>query len=326
MTALRFGLGMALVVTATGIVSAQSPSFRTKPLPPPPGEARQVVQPVSASEVLTGQTESAPTGTLPAGPLPAGSVESPWCGATPAGAYTNPIGGNGPVTYELLGYTGPSMPVLGGVLNNRLNVGWVVGTDARTLFFNQTHDAANVLIFGYTYTFNKGRNDVANGIDVATPRQRQAINPDTGFPQFDGNGNPVFERNPIDGLARYTVRSFQRQSFNFGVGRDWWLNGPAYVGAASESNWRFGADLGGRWGTGHIDLVPLNNRENYLRRAGVYHGFYAGTSIQYERTFGNTILYTGLRVQWAYNWMNYVLPQDGDMQDVNILMTLGVRF
>lgn len=321
MTATRLSLGIAIGVLAVGGAAAQTPLYRTKPLPPPPGEARQVVQPASASQVLTGEPDK-----LPPGPLPAGSVESPWVGGAPAGSYDTTVGGNGPLTYEWVSYTGPSFPILGGVLNNRLNVGWMVGTDARTLFFNQTQDAAWVLVLGYSYIFNKGQDERHMPLDVATPRQRQAINPVTGFPQFDGSGNAVFERNPIDGLATYTVHSFQRQTFNFGLGRDWWLNGPATVGAEQGSNWRFGAEAGGRRGTGHINLIPIDNRTNHLRRAGVHHGFYLGTALTYERAFGNTILYTGLRWQWGYNWMNYVLPQDGDTQDMNLLLSAGIRF
>ena len=202
----------------------------------------------------------------------------------------------------------------------------MVGVDGRSLFFNQNHDAAWVLILGYSYIFNKGQNEVDNAIDVATPRQRQAIDPITGNLRFDGNGNVILERNPIDGLAKYSVHSFHRQTVNFGIGRDWWLNGPATVGGESGTNWRFGSEIGGRWGVGHVNLIPVDNRNNYLRRAGIHHGLYLGSSISWERPFGNTILYGGMRVQWTYNWMNYVLPQDGDLQDVNILMTLGIRF
>jgi hypothetical protein len=323
MTATRLSLGIAIGVFALSGATAQTPLYRTKPLPPPPGEARQVIQPATASQVLTGEPDK-----LPPGPLPAGSVESPWVGGAPAGSYDTTVGGNGPLTYEWIGYTGPSFPILGGVLNNRLTVGWMVGTDARTLFFNPTQDAAWVLVLGYSYVFNKGQNDLHNALDVATPRDRQAIDPVTGQPRFDANFNPIIERNPIDGIGRYTVHSFHRQTVNFGIGRDWWLNGPATVGCASPSNWRVGAEAGGRWGTGHINLQVADpaDRGNHLRRAGVHHGFYLGTSVTYERSFGNAILYTGLRGQWGYNWMNYVLPQDGDTQDLNLLLTCGVRF
>ena len=95
----RIGFSVALLLWALGSATAQTPMFRTKPFPPPPGEARQTVSPVSASQVLTGEAERAPQG-----PLPAGSGESPWSGGVQAGAYEMPVGGNGPLTYEILGY------------------------------------------------------------------------------------------------------------------------------------------------------------------------------------------------------------------------------
>ena len=41
---------------------------------------------------------------------------------------------------------------------------------------------------------------------------------------------------------------------------------------------------------------------------------------------GAWILFGGLRGEWGHNWMNLVPPQDGNIQDVNVLLTLGVRF
>jgi hypothetical protein len=305
---------------AIGTVAAQTPLYRSKPLPPPPGEARQVIKPVSASEVLTGQPEKPAVPAAPAA-LPPGSVESPFSGAGPAGDYNGWTGSTGALTYELMGYNGPSFPVLGGILNNRLTVGWTVGFDSRTLFFNEDHTAAWTLILGYSYTFNKGQDEQVNAAEVATARQIQ-----TGV---DANFNPIFSRNPIDGLAPQYIRALHRQSFNFGFGRDWWLNGPGVLGQEPVSNWRYGVDVGGRWGTGHVDMMPqfpTDQRSTFFRRGGIYHGVYLSQHLQYERSFGNAILYAGFRTQWGYNFMNMVPPNDGDLQDFNFTMIYGVRF
>jgi hypothetical protein len=318
MTATRWGLGIVWSILLSGIVAAQTPLYRSKPLPPPPGEARQVVKPVSASEVLTGEAERP---AMPAGPLPAGSIESPWCGGALAGDCNGPTGGNGPLTYEIMGYTGPSFPILGGTLNNRLVVGWMTGFDTRTLFFNQDQTAAWTLILGYSYTFNKGQDEQVNSIEVATPRQIQ-----TGV---DSNFNPIFTRNPIDGLSAQYIRALHRQTVNFGFGRDWWLNGPGALGSEPASNWRVGSEVGGRWGTGHVNFqtqFPSNQQATFFRRGGVHHGIYLGSHVQYERSFGSAVLYSGMRLQWGFNWMNYVPPTDGDLQDLNVHWTFGVRF
>ncbi|MFO0937200.1 MAG: hypothetical protein U0798_11880 [Gemmataceae bacterium] len=328
MTASRIGFGLLLSIWAVGTSTAQTPLFRSTPLPPPPGEARQSVTPMTASQVLAGDGDKAvsPMSTLQGPSLPPGSVESPWSGEVQAGGYNLPVGANGPITYELNGISGMSFPVLGGVLNNRLVMGWTVGFDGRTLFYNRNHDSAWVLSVGYSYIFNKGQNEVDNAMPIATPRQVQQTNPLTGQPVFDGNGNPVLVRSPIDGLANYTLNSMHRQYFNFGIGHDWWLNGPSTTGNEQSTNWRFSTEIGGRWGTGHVNLVPVNDPTNYLRKSGIIHAMYIGSGLGWERPFGNVVVYGGMNFQWTYNWMNLVPPQDGNLQDFNILFNGGIRF
>jgi hypothetical protein len=309
----RLILGLFSSIALLGLAKAQTPLYRSKPLPPPPGDARQVIKPVSATDVLTGEN---PQPQMMPGPLPAGSIESPWCGGVQAGDCNNSIGGNGPLTYEIIGYTGPSFPILGGVLNNRLTVGWMVGADTRTLFFNQERDAAWVLVLGYSYIFNKGQDEQVKEIDVLTRSFVDDLTVQGG------------RRRVGDALLGQYVTALHRETLNFGFGRDWWLNGPGSLGNEPASNWRVGTEIGGRWGTGHVNLVPKQFTPpfDYNRRGGVYHGIYLSAYTNYERSFGNVIMYSGLKVQWAYNWMNYVPPQDSDLQDLNILMTFGVRF
>lgn len=243
---------------------------------------------------------------LPAGPLPPGSYSGPYCGPNAAGC-NGPVGGNGPLTYELYFYTGPSF-IVGGdkELNAALGTGWAVAGGGKTLHFNQTADAAWVLTTGITYLYSSGQRDY---IGVAT---RPTANT-TGAPQTE----------PVNA---FRVKAFNRPALEFAIGRDWWLNGPAVVGQECGWNNRFGVDVGGRWGHNSISLVPLADPSNYFRRSSVFHAVTIGAHYTVEMPMGAWIGFLGGRVQWAYNWSNVVPPIGGNTQDVGLLMTAGVRF
>ena len=63
-----------------------------------------------------------------------------------------------------------------------------------------------------------------------------------------------------------------------------------------------------------------------MRKHDVYHGVFLGAHADYEIPMGATILFGGLRTQWGYTWTDLIPPQDGEIMDVNLLMTLGVRY
>jgi hypothetical protein len=70
--------------------------------------------------------------------------------------------------------------------------------------------------------------------------------------------------------------------------------------------WRFGGSFGGRWGTAHVDLVPVDDRENYLRKTGVTQSLYLSGHVDREVNFGGWILFAGLRTEWDYTWTNII--------------------
>jgi hypothetical protein len=249
----------------------------------------------SATTVLT-----APPGAVN---YPDGTVHSPAC---PGGLCNGPVGANGPITYELYGRNGPSLVVGGSELSGRLNTGWQIGGGAHTLFFNTTRDAAWVFDTGISYTYNRGRQERGGPFDVQTPPFNRATQP--------------------DGIHPYLVRGLHRTSFNFGFGRDWWLNGPGVVGHEIQSNRRVGLDVGGRWGTSHVDLVPTANLNNYLRRQSVFHSIVLGTHGDWERPMGNWILFAGVRGELDYTFLNVVPPNGSDIVSVNFLFQMGVRY
>jgi hypothetical protein len=314
MAAQRIRLGVVLAGVLVGGPAAfgQSGSGQAAPLPPPPPTSLGAGTPYLAPPSSTGT--GGPTATLtaapgPAAPLPPGSVPSPWCGASPAGAgCCGPVGANGPVTYELYARTGPDLVIGGGhVFAGALHTGWNVTGGGRSLFFNTPGDAAWYLDLGLGFTYNRGTDRVINVFSPA-PRDQQG--------QLQGP----------DEIHPFRVRDLFRTTFNYAVGRFWWLNGPGYVGAESDWNSRVGLDVGGRWGTNHVNLVPVADPSNYLRRGGVSQGVFLGASWDWEKPMGGWVLFGGVRAEWGYTWMNLVPPQDGDLQDVHLLMTVGWRF
>ena len=46
----------------------------------------------------------------------------------------------------------------------------------------------------------------------------------------------------------------------------------------------------------------------------------------WEYPMGAWSLFGRLLSEFGHNWMNLVPPQDGNVQDINALLTLGVRF
>ena len=301
---IRLGVvGAALLVVGPAAVAQTDQGSR---LPPPP-----------PTSLGTG----APTAVLTAPPgVPTADHAPPpnpglWCGDTLAGVgCCGPVGANGPVTYDLYIRTGPSFIIGGGnVFSGALESGWNVTGGGRSLFFNQAGDSAWYLDLGLGYTYTSGGDRVIN---VFSPRETIS---DPNDPNFGELAGP-------DEIHPFRVRSLHRTTFNYALGRFWWLNGPGYLPAAADWNSRVGFDVGGRWGTNHVDLIPVAEPDNYLRRHGVSHGIYVGANWDWERTMGAWVLFGGLRAEWGHNWMNLAPPQDGNIQDINALLTLGVRF
>ena len=294
-----------------GLFAAANALGQTLP-PPPPMSSGTGLSPYQAP--ATPGTGSA-TNTLTAPPsatgLPPGSVQSPWVGGVPAGSsYSNQVGGNGPITYEIYFRTGLNVVVGGSPeLSGGLRNGVIVGGGGRTLFMNTARDAGWATDLGLSYNYTLG--DDARVLTVFTP---QATNPQTG------------NLNGPDELNTFTVRSLFRTTFNYAIGRDWFLNGPASYGPEQTWNSRIGVDVGGRWGTSHVNLIPTSDPTQYLRKSGVTHGVYLGFNWNWEIPLGAAIIFTGVRAEWGVTMMNIIPPESSNLQDVNLLWNIGLRF
>ena len=318
MTVQRILLGMALLGGAAHTARAQTPAA-----PPPPAAEVPAFpsgpRPLSAGTGLTnvptpllgGAPSPAlaqPTTTLTA--TPAATMNLPGAGCGPGGANCcGPVGGNGGVTYEVFTRTGPSLIVGGSPdLSGAAQFGWMVEGGGRSLFFNVPHDAAWVAELSLMYAYN-GAND--RGLDVFA---RQPKNPQTGI------------LNGPDQIQPFTLRGITRTGLNFGLGWDWFLNGPGFLGYEQAWNSRFGVDVGGNYGTIRVDLIPSADVENYFRRYSTTTGIQFGTHYNVEMPMGAWILFGGVRAQYGFHHSNVVPPLSGNFQDLNLLLTAGFRF
>jgi hypothetical protein len=272
----------------------------------------------SLDQMTSGTPVGLPPGADPVGTLndvgrvglPPGSYASPWY--TDGPGCCGPVGRNGPVEYELYARTGPNWAFGSGAFTDRLNAGWTVAGGGRSLFYNRTGDAAWAFDIGLSYQYNRGTpNDMVNLFIRQPPQQ----NPITG----------AAEEQP-DVLTSTRIRGLHRTAVTFAVGRDWWAWGPGNPGAEAGWNLRYGVDVGGRWGTAHVDLVPENDPTQYARRQKVFQGVYLGFHTNFEVPVGGWIWCSGIRAQWGYDWMDIVPPIKGDVQYVDLLVTTGFRF
>ena len=133
-----------------------------------------------------------------------------------------------------------------------------------------------------------------------------------------------------------TVEDLNRTFVNVGFGRDWYLFGqaPTYLncpcgggcgdngcGSCGGPVWRIGIDGGGRYGTAKLELHEIRHRGDTI--AGVFVGAHSDVEIP----CGCCIFQAGIRVEWDYTWMDILQEHnDADVEDINLLFTIGTRF
>jgi hypothetical protein len=91
--------------------------------------------------------------------------------------------------------------------------------------------------------------------------------------------------------------------------------------SCDTTSWRVGFDAGGRWGTARLETHQLKHRSDVIGSA-----FFAAHS-DVEVPCGCCIFYYGLRLEYDYTWSDILqLQNKSDLQDLNLLVTTGVRF
>lgn len=262
------------------------------PMPPSPG----LTSPYNSGPAL-----ELPPGLAPENPYRFESVPGSAAQSWANGIGSLPVGRDGPIGEELYFWTGPTIPVGGGMLFQQLNTGWMAEAGGRALFFNAANTAAWVARAGIAFQYNDGSGNVNT---------------------FDYFGLPV------------RVRDYFRWSGIYAVGRDWFMIGQSPFGPRNASM-RFGWDVGGRWGTSHVNLnldIPdpqVNDpfsQGNYLRRHDVFGAVEFGTHLDFEIPMRSWVWVFGVRGEWGYNFTDILPGQKTNIQDVNILFTTGIRY
>lgn len=242
----------------------------------------------------------APVGKPAAGPVlvPDAPVVTPittnagpgGCGV-PGGDCCGPIGAHGPIGQEIYVRSGASFPIGNGLLVRGLNIGWATTVGGRAQFFDAAGDEAWVVDLHGFYTYNN-----AGGQDVATVR-----------------GEPV------------TVRALHRSGIGLGLGRDYFLAGPGFVGGLWDANFHYGWDAGARWGAGHVDLNTVINPGFYRRHYDVFGQPFIGLNAALDIPMGGWTGFVGGRLEWNYTFSD-ILPKQGSFQEVVAQVTFGVRY
>src|SRR5207253_9877861 len=153
------------------------------------------------------------------------------------------------------------------------------------LLFNPETTRAWTFDAGLSYTFNNsGKSDIVYVVPFL-------VNP----------GTPVLQDFNV------TTRDLQRWSFNLAVGREWYLNRPAYE---PGWHWRMGWDIGGRWGYARLDLNDLSTLPDhigYRHKSDVFGAFALSLHEDIEIPLGNCVSFiAGIRGEWVYNWTDVV--------------------
>jgi len=301
MNAKAIHCGALLMVVISGAsLQAQGTLYNTYPtapqaMPAPTGVPLQTgLTPPPSS---TGLNPLADAGITTGLPKADGLYAAHWLGGSSHGCCDNE-GRHGPIETELYLHTGASLPVAGGFLNNRVQVGWLTQGGGRSLFFNAERDAAWVLDLGVGFIYNNGRAD-------QLPHNQE--------------GNLI------------TVRNLYRTYLNVGLGRDWFMFAPNDLSEGEGANLRYGVDVAGRLGTSHLDANLFGGAPpfDYLRYSDIYGGLALALHANVEVPIGGSWIFSfGVRTEYVYSWVDYVTGPDvqNNLYDVNLLLTTGLRF
>jgi len=281
-------------------------------------------EPASVQETLSAPKEAATPSASESGqaaPVTPGltSPMSSWIIHNQTGCC-GPIGGSGPINTELYATTGPTLPVAGGFLHHVLDTGLVVGGGGRSMFFNPAVDAAWTADLSLLYFYNHAR-----------PNQKILVTADISNPPV---GLPAGPGVTVQGHVKDLNRTFVTAA----LGREWYLNAPAN---AAGWKWRAGFDIGGRIGSGLADfaLEPNQgfigqNQEGLGHKTDTIYGLEIALHTDLEIPWGCCVFTYGFRAEWDYTWMDILQPRNAhlaqplnsQLQDVNLLLTFGVRF
>ena len=205
-----------------------------------------------------------------------------------------------PLYTELYINAGPSFPIGRGNsdLAHELETGWSMTGGARALFFNEPLTRAWVIDLHVINT-NEGGGHHNQGFPLTV---------------YHNGTKLVYGSN---GLGLATLHNYNRTMAGVGFGRDWYLWKCADIDAC---NWRVGADAGGRYGTQTLSLDQVGHVNS------VVGGAYAAAHMDVEVPWKAIVFFAGGRLEWAYSNSSILQANSGAVQDLNLLLNVGIRY
>jgi hypothetical protein len=216
-----------------------------------------------------------------------------------------PVGGHGPINFELYLRNGIAFPVAHSGLGGVLEDGWTIEGGGRTLLLNAGEDEAWTVDLGVGNTFN--------GVE---DRNTQFINGNTR------TANELFNNNGLitTGPRLVTAAHLNRTYLFLSGGHEWYLWGSAEPDAGCR-NWRVGADVGGRYGTEKLNVNETRHMTDNTESV------FVSVHSDVEIPWGQVLLQAGVRLEYSHTWSDiFHSPSNGDVQDVSLLFMLGMRF
>jgi hypothetical protein len=205
----------------------------------------------------------------------------------------------GPIGGEVFLQSGISFPVGGGVFGQTLHTGWDIEGGVRSLFFDTGCEAATAVTLSLSNVHNNSTsqdtfpyqiNNLAATVNGVTPKVTIPV----------------------------TVAGLNRTYVNLSLGREWWLWGPA---DADCTNFRFGVDGGGRYGTEKLELGQLPHVKDVIG------GLFAAVHADFEWACGGCVWQAGVRGEYSYTWSDILKTGNNtDTQEINLLFRAGVRY
>jgi hypothetical protein len=202
-----------------------------------------------------------------------------------------------PIMSELYGVTGVSVP-LGGEVGRQLGTGWIIGGGARLMLFDRPLTGAWTIDASITNTANHAIDPKVTTLNIIQP--------------VDVFGTPQ----PTRMNLAVTLRDLNRTTLNLALGRELYIWGTAL---SHGNQWRVGWDIGGRYGGEVATFNEIRHRTDVI--AG---GFFTMHS-DWEFPWSCCTLVCGSRLQWGYTFSN-ILQAPSDVADMNIMVTVGLRF
>jgi hypothetical protein len=267
------------------------------------GQAPEAARPEPAPAYVTAGPDTPPVGDVPAlyeGPP---ALDDYMTYRRPGSCFC-PIGANGPIQTDLYFRAGPNFIVGGGTYGHTLGAGYEVQGGARALFFGPQRTSAWVVDLGIVNDYNRGHHsEVQVPLTVIVPGPFGST-----LTSFGSNG-----------LPGVTIVDLNRTYASLGLGKEWWL---APSADAPGCKLRWGIDGGGRYGAEKGDFNEIRHRTDTIGAV------YAALHADLEYTCGCCCtLSVGVRTEYSYTFADILQSQNNsDVQDVSVMLTLGVRF